>query len=168
MASPEPLASPRLAARARSSRELLKVMPVYSGFSSVNPVLPSRGTGRSAHRNPVSGCHTSSAAQGSIPSAPASRRKTNVKKNLMSRNAHGCLVRRESTPASLNGSQKTERKNSSHVAFVSARLGWRDWQALTQEAAIDCSNRFESPRLHQPLEFKSPPMGFGYYFGECG
>jgi hypothetical protein len=45
--------------------------------------------------------------------------------------------RRESTGTSLNGSQKTERKNSNHIAFVSARLGWQDWQALAQEAAID-------------------------------
>jgi hypothetical protein len=47
--------------------------------------------------------------------------------------------RRESTGTSLNGSQKTERKNSSHIAFISARIGWHDWQAPTQEAAIDYS-----------------------------
>ena len=81
MASPEPLDSPRLEAMKRSSKGLVKVMPVCSGVSSVKPGLPSRGTASSAHRKPASGCHASSAAHGSTPSAR--NMKTHDNKNLI-------------------------------------------------------------------------------------
>src|ERR1700692_1545293 len=60
-ATPDPLNNTRLASPVHWSSVFVKWIPVSSGESNRNPVLPPVSTFNSAHRKPLSSCHCSPA-----------------------------------------------------------------------------------------------------------
>src|SRR5713101_2643642 len=77
-------------------------MPVCSGGSRVNPVLPVLGISSSAHRKPFSACHSRSFPE------PGQGRKATARRILKTTNRFFIVRRRadENEPSNCNGELK--------------------------------------------------------------